>query len=391
MVYLDHAATTPVKPEALQAAWPWLTSEFGNPSSRHELGLRAADALANARIQVANWLGCQPGEIVFTSGASESNNLAIKGIALGLLAPQPERKHIISARTEHESVLQSLDYLERIHGFEIEYLAANRAGQLTAEAVAAAIRPNTALITLMTANNEIGTVHPIAEIAQVARQANVAFHTDAVQAAGWLDINVAQTQVSALSLSGHKIGAPKGVGIAYLSNRLQVEPLIHGGGQEHEMRSGTENVAWAVAFASALNALPNTPDGIDIGSNRVADLRDALVAGVLENVKIAQLTGAPLDEPRQPAIASFVFESINSETLLIELENEGVLCSSGSACAAGKDDPSHVLLALGYEPDLARTSVRLSLGRESTTAEVETALNAIVTACRKITELEGNR
>lgn len=381
MIYLDHAATTPVRREALEAAWPYLTSEFGNASSRHELGLRAADALANARAKVASWLGCRPSEVIFTSGATESNNLAIKGIALA----NPRGKHIISARTEHESVLQTLEFLERVHGFEIEWLTTSEDGAINPSALVAAIRPDTTLITLMTTNNEIGTVHPIADFAAIASQAKVPFHTDAVQAAGWLDINVERSAVSSLSLSGHKLGAPKGSGVLYLSNRLTVEPLIHGGGQEAGMRSGTENVAWAVAFATATENLAHSPEQLETRASEIRNLRDALVEGVLEHIPVAKLTGPALDEPRHPAIASLIFEGLNGETLLLELENLGVLCSSGSACAAGKDDPSHVLLALGCDPDLARTSVRLSLGHETAAEDVETALNALVTAYRKLT------
>lgn len=366
MLYLDNAATTPVLPAALEAAWPWLTSEFGNPSSTHELGSRAAKALSNARAAVANWLGCRESEITFTSGATESNNLAIKGIALA----NPRGKHIISARTEHESVLETLAFLERVHQFEIEWMPLNQQGEIDPAELETRLRADTTLVTLMTVNNEIGTIHDIKSLAEIAKAKGVPFHTDAVQAAGWLDISVKETAVSALSLSGHKFGAPKGIGVLYASSRLTLEPLIHGGGQEFERRSGTENVAWAVAFATAIEKLA-TPQPV------AADF----IESVLSEIPNAALTGS---EKRHPGIASFVFEGINGETLLLELENRGVICSSGSACAAGSNDPSHVLLALGYDPDLARTAVRFSFGLHSEPRDAEFALKALKAALEKI-------
>ena len=382
MLYLDHAATTPVLPEALQAAWPWLTQEYGNPNSTHEPGLRAARALDWAREQAAAFLGCRTSEIVFTSGGTESNNLAIKGIALA----NPNGKKIISAKTEHESVLKCLEYLERVHGFEITWLDVDDAGALDVPQLEANLSPDVALVTLMTANNEVGTLHPIAKIAELCGLAKVPFHTDAVQAAGWLDLSVATLGVSALSLSGHKFGAPKGSGLLYLSGRTQAEPVIHGGGQELDRRSGTQNVAWAVALATALNKLEPAQGA----ATRVADVTASFIDEVLKNHPQARLTGpAPSKDlnklTRHPAIASFTFEGLNGETLLLELENQGVICSSGSACAAGNTDPSHVLVALGVAEDLARTSVRFSFGHAATMQEVQTALDALSVALAKLT------
>ena len=375
MIYLDHAATTPVKPEALSAAWPWLTNEFGNPSSQHELGARASLALNQARESVAKHFGCRPSEITFTSGGTESNNLAIIGIALA----NPRGKHIVSAKTEHESVLKCLDFLERIHGFEIEWLNLDEFGQVDLSDFESRLRDETTLVTLMLANNEIGTIHPIGKLAEISRSRKIPFHTDAVQAAGWLELNVTDLGVSAFSLSGHKFGAPKGSGILYCSSRLPLEPLIHGGGQEFERRSGTENVAWAVALATALDLLEEPRQA----SKLIADLRDEFIHEVLAAIPDAKLTGSPLN--RQAAIASFVIEGINGETLLLELENEQVICSSGSACAAGSDEPSHVLLALGFDADLARTSIRFSLSHSTTAEELARAKAALVSAYQKLT------
>jgi cysteine desulfurase len=382
VLYLDHAATTPVLPEALQAAWPWLTEEYGNPNSTHELGLRAAGALNWARERAADFLGCHPSEIVFTSGGTESNNLAIKGIALA----NPRGKKIISAKTEHESVLQCLEFLERVHGFEIVWLNLDGTGVIDLHQLEASLSPEVTLVALMAANNEVGTLHPIARIAQLCKAAKVPFHTDAVQAAGWLDLSVLALEVSALSLSGHKFGAPKGIGLLYLSGKTAVEALLHGGGQEFDRRSGTQNVAWAVALATSLNAL----EPAQTAAVRVASVTSAFIDEVLKNHPHARLTGPNPgknfhDLKRHPAIASFTFEGLNGETLLLELENQGVICSSGSACAAGSTDPSHVLIALGIPEDLAQTSVRFSFGHKATMAEARTALDALEAALGKLT------
>ncbi len=248
MIYLDSAATTPVRREVLEAMWPYLTGEFGNPSSRHTVGESAGRALLAARTSVAGVLGCRVSEVVFTSGGTEADNLAIKGVALGAL----RGRHIVTTAIEHEAVLGSCDYLHRHHGFEVTYLPVDCYGRVSVEQVRAALRPETTMCTVMLANNEVGTIEPIAEIAAAARGVGVPMHTDAVQAAGVLDLTVADLGVDALSLSGHKMGAPKGVGVLYLRGRLHAEPVLHGGGQERGRRSGTENVAAAVGFAKAL-------------------------------------------------------------------------------------------------------------------------------------------
>lgn len=376
MIYLDNAATTQVRPEVLQAAWPWLTTEFGNPSSTHELGLSAKNALQDARERVARSLGGRASEVIFTSGGTEGDNLAIIGLALA----NPRGKHIISARTEHEAVLASLDFLERVHGFEISWLPVDAQGQISLDALRGALRADSTLVTLMLANNEIGTIHPVAAIAVAAHEVGALVHTDAVQAIGWLPVDVADLGVDALTLSGHKINGPKGSGALWLRSGLAVEPLLHGGGQEHERRSGTENVAWAVALASALEALPS--------SRPTSDLQEQLVSGILASISNAALTGPDVGA-RHPGICSFVFPGINGETLLLELEQRGVIVSSGAACAAGKDEPSHVLLATGRDESTSRTAVRFSLGHETTTQEIAQAIDATTAAYTAVAKLGG--
>jgi cysteine desulfurase len=375
MIYLDNAATTPVVPPALEAAWPWLTSEFGNPSSTHELGHRADQALESARTQVATWLECPTSDIVFTSGGTEGDNLAIIGLALA----QPRGKHIISCATEHEAVLKSLEYLHIHHGFEITWLPVSHDGEISVDDLIHNLRPDTTVVTLMVANNEIGTLHPLPEIIQAAHHVGALVHTDAVQGAGWCDLRVGKNGtvvagVDALTLSGHKLGAPKGSGVTYIRGRLAVEPVLHGGGQEFDRRSGTQNVAWAVAFATAISLLPE----VSSEAQRVRAMRDGFVAEVLRQVPGSQLTGPATN--RHPAIASFVFPGFGGETLLLELEQRGVIVSSGSACAAGSDEPSHVLIACGFDPDVAHTSVRFSLGHNTTHEELEQTVVALESA-----------
>ncbi len=379
MIYLDSAATTPVRREVLEAMWPYLTAEYGNPSSHHTVGESAARALAQARSTVAAWLGCRASEIVFTSGGTEADNLAVKGIALGA----PRGRHIVTTPIEHEAVLESVHYLVRQHGFEVTFLSVDRQGIVDPAELAAVLRPDTTLVTVMYANNEIGTVQPIAELARIAREGSVPFHTDAVQAAGWLDLSVARLGVDALSLSGHKLGAAKGIGVLFVRGRLPLEPVLHGGGQERGRRSGTENVAGAVGLATAVS-LGEPHRGAR--AERAAKGRDAFIASVLAGVDGAELTGHPT--LRLPATASFVFPATSGESVLLELERRGVVGSSGSACAAGSDDASHVLVALGYPEEVAQTAVRFSWGPDVTPEqllEVATQVRDAVLAVSGIT------
>lgn len=365
-IYLDNAATTPVRREALEAMWPALTGGFGNPSSTHERGLAAARALAEARARVAAVLGCRGGEVVFTSGGTEANNLGIKGLAIA----NPRGRHILVSPLEHESVLESCNYLRRIHGFELEYIAPLDDGVITPDALAQRIRPDTTLVATQYANNEIGTVQPVAELTVLAHEHGVPLHCDGVQAAGWLPLGVAELGADSLAISGHKVGAPQGIGALFVRGRLPLEPLMHGGGQERGKRSGTENVAGAVALATALSLAE--AERVD-AATRIGALRDTFIAAVLATVPAASLTGHPTQ--RLPASASFVFAGTSGEAILLELERLGVVCSSGSACAAGSTEPSHVLTAIGMAAELAHSAVRFTFA--STTSQVDAEAAAI--------------
>jgi cysteine desulfurase len=305
---------------------------------------------------------------VFTSGGTEGDNLAIKGLALA----NPRGRHLISARTEHEAVLEALDYLERQHGFEITWLPIASDGSIAVSDLSSALRADTTLVTLMLGNNEVGTIHPIASFAAAAHEVGALFHTDAVQCVGWVDCRVSTLGVDALTLSGHKFGAPKGSGVTFIRAKFGVEPLIHGGGQEAERRSGTENVAWAVALASALELQP-WPNK---GASEIAEIRDTFVSAVLKAMPCAIATGSM--KSHLPNIASFCFEGLSGEAILLELERRSVIVSSGSACAAGSDEPSHVLTAMGFAAELAQTAVRFSLSHQTTDAELDSALEALV-------------
>ncbi len=369
-LYLDNAATTPVRPEVLEAMTPYLTRYFGNPSSHHEVGEAAASALDDARRRVAAVLGMRPGDVLFTSGGTESNNAAIKGIVLG-----SGRRHLVTTAIEHESVLASADYLQRLHGVEVTHAPVDETGTLTPDALAAALRDDTALVSVGYANNEIGTVQDVAALAAVAHARGVPLHLDAVQAAGWLPLS--GTGADAVTIAGHKIGAPKGTGILAVRGRLPFEPLLHGGGQERGRRSGTPDVAGAVGITTALT-LAEAERAEEAA--RVGALRDAFIARVLALVPTARVTGHPTH--RLPGTASFVFPGTNGETVLLELERHGIVSSSGSACAAGSDEASHVLLAIGVDHDEARTAVRFTLphGLTASLDDVADAVAAAVTA-----------
>lgn len=405
-LYLDTAAAAPVRREALEAAWPYLAGAFGNPSSHHEFGREPAEALAEARARVAKVLGMRATEITFTSGGTEADNLAIIGMALGAQTQgsgrtreqagtqlrsgtaAPPRRHIVTSPIEHEAVLASAEFLARVHGFTVTEVAPTSDGTVTPEALTAAIRPDTMLVSLGYANNEIGTVADIPTLAGIAHEAGALFHTDAVQAAGWLPLT--RLGVDALSLAGHKVGAPKGIGVAAIRARVPVEPLIHGGGQESGRRSGTENVALAVAFATALElAEAERHEAAD----RVRAIRDEFIAVVLGNVPGAFLTGASdtagPDVPagrqfRSPNHASLCFPNTSGEAVLLELERLGVTASSGSACAVGSDEPSHVLTALGVAAEVAQTSVRFTFPSSITADEGRAASRAVISAAERL-------
>ncbi|QWT23633.1 cysteine desulfurase [Subtercola sp. PAMC28395] len=368
MIYLDSAATTAIRREVLEAMWPYLTGDFGNPSSTHSLGERASAALGEARATVARLLGARVNEVIFTAGGTEADNLALKGIALA----NPRGRHLVTTPIEHEAVLESCDYLRRHHGFEVTLLPVDGTGLVDPERFAAALRPDTTLASIMFANNEIGTVQPVAELAAVAARAGVPLHSDAVQAAGWLDLDIRQLGLDALTISGHKLGAPKGIGALVVRGRLSLEPVLHGGGQERGARSGTENVVGAVGLATALTLAEQTR--VD-DAHRVRALRDEFITTVKSTVPDALLTGH--ETSRLPGHASFCFARTSGEAVLLELERRGVVCSSGSACAAGSDEPSHVLLAVGIDPGLAQTAVRFTFGAGTTAGDLQLAAAAV--------------
>lgn len=385
MLYLDAAATAPVRREVLEVMWPYLTQEFGNASSHHEVGRRALAGLETARETVAGVLNCRPAEVVFTSGGTEADNLAVKGIALGRRDREPARTHVVTSAIEHSAVLGSARDLARWDGFEVTELGVSPEGLVDAAELDRAVRAGTAVVSVMHANNETGAVQPIAELAAVARARKVPFHTDAVQAAGSLELDVQALDVAALSLAGHKIGAPKGTGALYLRRGTPLRPLLSGGGQERGRRSGTSDVAGAVGLATALQ-LASAERGARTA--HLAGLRDRLIAGILAAVPTAVLTGPdPRERPasRLPGTASFCFPGVNGETVLVDLEARGLLVSSGSACAAGDTEPSHVLTAMGYPAEVATTAVRFTLSSGITPEQVD----GIVAAARDVVQRLG--
>ena len=367
-VYADNAATTQMSQVAINAMLPYLDKVYGNPSSLHSVGQEAKEALEAARETVAKCLGCQPREVYFTSGGSEADNQAI--ISAARLGARKDKKHIISTAFEHHAVLHTLNKLEK-EGFEVTYLDVSQGHTITAQQVKEAIRPDTCLVTVMYANNEIGSVLPIPEIGAICKEAGVPFHTDAVQVAGHLHIDVKAQNIDMLSLSGHKFHGPKGVGALYCRRGLPLVNVIEGGAQERGKRGGTENIAGICAMAAALK---DACDHIDENMPKVAALRDKLIRG-LSQIPHSALNGDP--ENRLPGNVSFCFEGIEGESLLLLLDAKGVCASSGSACTSGSLDPSHVLLAIGRVHDVAHGSLRLSLSEYNTEEEVDHILEVV--------------
>lgn len=378
MFYLDRAATTPVRREVLEAMWPYLTGTFGNPSSTHAVGDAAARGLADARATVARVLGCRPAEVVFTTGGTEGANTAVKGIALAT----PRGRHVVTSAVEHEAVLESCRYLERFHGFDVTVLPVDQDGLVDPSVLRAALRPDTTLVTIAHADNEIGTVQDVRALAVVAHEVGARFHTDAVQSAPWLPVGLDLLGVDALSVSGHKLGAPKGTGVLAVRAGVQLEPLLHGGGQERGRRSGTEDVAGAVALATAFALVDVVRDD---AATTATGTRDAVIAGVLEAVPGSFVTGSR--SSRLPGHASFCFPGINGETVLLELEQRDVVSSSGSACAAGSTEASHVLTALGLPDDVARTALRLTFDAGLAPTDVPVVVQAVMEAVAAVRTL----
>lgn len=380
-VYLDHAATTPMDPRVVEAMLPYLYEHFGNPSSVYGVGRAARAAIDRAREDVAAALGARPTEIVFTSGGTESDNAAIKGVAMARQAERAGANHIITAATEHHAVLHTCAWLERL-GFETTVLPVDRYGRVDPDEVERAIRPTTTLITLMYANNEIGTVHPLAAVGRVARRRGVTFHTDAVQAGGALPIDVDALGVDLLSLSSHKFYGPKGSGALYVRRGAPWLPQQPGGGQERGRRSGTENTAGIVGLAAALRL---SVESMESATAHSARLRDRLREGLSRAVPDVSLNGHPTE--RLPNNLNLSFRGVEGESLLLNLDMHGIAASSGSACTAGSLDPSHVLTAIGLARELAQGSLRLTVGRGTTDAHVDRALAVLPPTVAKLRSL----
>ena len=367
-IYADNAATTRMSKTAIEAMLPYFDDIYGNPSSLHSVGQRAKEALEGARERIARVLGCDPKEIIFTSGGTEADNMAIRSAAA--LGAKKGKKHIISTAFEHHAVLHTLKKLEK-EGYEVTYLDVHKNGLVTAEEVRAAIRPDTCLVTIMYANNEIGTIQPIAEIGAVCREAGVLFHTDAVQAVGHLPIDVKAQKIDMLSVSAHKFHGPKGIGLLYAKRGILLQNLIEGGAQERGKRPGTENLAGIMGMTAALE---EAVQDLDQTMPRLRDLRDRLIAG-LAKIPHSALNGDATQ--RLPGNVNFCFEGIEGESLLLLLDDKGVCASSGSACTSGSLDPSHVLLAIGRPHEVAHGSLRLTLDRDTTEEEVDAIIRAV--------------
>ncbi len=376
MIYLDHSATTPVDPRVRDAMLPYFTAIFGNPSSLHRFGQHALAAVDDARQTVADILGAQSREIIFTANGTEANNLALRGIAF---ANKSRGNHIITTPIEHHAILRTCEQLEREFGFEITYVPVNRHGVVNPDDIARALTERTILISVMYANNEVGTIEPIAEIGKLARARGISFHTDAVQAGGYLNVNVNDLNIDAMSLGSHKFHGPKGVGVLYLKNGVKILPTQTGGNQERGRRAGTENVPYMVGFARALELAQNERDA---NNARLKANRERFVEGLLEAIPGAELTGHP--EQRLPGHSSFVIPGAIGDEMVFALDLADIAVSTGSACTAGSPEPSHVLAAMGYAADVARGALRITLGRENTDEEIQAAMRVIPQTIGKI-------
>jgi cysteine desulfurase len=370
VIYLDHSATTAVDGRVVEAMAPYWSEAYGNPSSIYGLGRRAATALDAARQRIADILNCAPNELVFTSCGSESDNLALRGV--GLAQADKGKRHIVTSPIEHHAVLHTAEDLARHFDFEVALVPVDRRGLVDPAAVEAAIRPDTALVSIMLANNEVGTVEPVSEIGAIARRHGIPFHTDAVQAGGYLPLNVDELNVDLLSLSAHKFYGPKGVGLLYVRRGTPLRPVQTGGGQERARRAGTENVPYIVGMARALELAQHDRQA---ESTRLAALRDQLASGLLARIPDVAISGHP--NRRLPGHLSLIVGGLEAEGMLIALDLAGVAASSGSACAAGSPTPSHVLTAMGYGPQEAMGALRLSLGRENTGEDIAYLLDTL--------------
>lgn len=367
--YMDYSATTYVKPEVLDAMMPFFTEKFGNPSSFYGISRETKMAIDNARAQVAKAINCDPNEVYFTGGGSEADNWAIKGIAT---AHMKKGNHIITTKIEHHAVLHTCEFLEKF-GFEVTYLDVNEEGFIDLKQLEEAITDKTILVSIMFANNEIGTIQPIKEIGALCREKKVLFHTDAVQAVGSVPVDVKEMNIDLLSLAGHKLYGPKGIGALYIRKGVRIDNLIHGGGQERGRRAGTENIPGVVGLGKAIEL---ATENIEENRARLTVLRDKLIDGILERIPYARLNG-PRGDKRLPGNSNISFEFIEGESILLSLDFEGICASSGSACTSGSLDPSHVLLAIGLPHEKAHGSLRTTLGAASTEEDVEKLLNEL--------------
>ena len=381
MIYLDNAATTPTKPEVVEVMLPYFTEKFGNPSAVYKFASENKSAVTNARDIIAKAIGTTSENIYFTAGGSESDNWALKATAE---AYKDKGNHIITSKIEHHAILHTCEYLER-NGFEVTYLDVDENGIVKLEELEKAIRPTTILISIMFANNEIGSIQPVKKIGEIAKQHNIIFHTDAVQAFGHIDINVDEYNIDMLSASGHKINGPKGIGFLYIRKGLKLRSFVHGGAQERKRRAGTENVPGIVGLGKAVEI---AMESMEERTKREIALRDRLIEGVMASVPYTRLNGDRIN--RLPNNVNFSFQFIEGESLLIMLDMKGICASSGSACTSGSLDPSHVLLAIGLPHEIAHGSLRLTLSEENTEEEIDYVIEnikEIVTRLREMSPL----
>ncbi len=378
MIYFDNAATTAVKKEVLEKMLPYFSENYGNASSIYSIGRTSAAAISKAREQVASALSCRSNEVYFTGCGSEADNWAIKGVAF---ANKSKGKHIITSAIEHHAVLHTCQYLEK-QGFEVTYLPVDEYGKVSPADVENAIREDTILITIMFANNEIGTIQPIAEIGAIAKEHKVLFHTDAVQAIGAVDIDVNEMSIDLLSLSGHKFGGPKGVGALYVRSGVRIDNFMHGGAQEKAKRAGTENLAGIVGLGTAIElACANIPEK----AAKIAKIRDYIIENISKNIPYCRLNGHPTD--RLCGNVNFSFEFIEGEGMLLFLDMNGIAASSGSACTSGSLDPSHVLLAIGLPHGTAHGSLRVSIGDTNTMEEADKLLEILPKIIQRLRDM----
>ncbi len=380
-VYLDYAATTPIEPRVMRAMMPYFSEEFGNPSSYHYYGQSAENALENARDKVAKYFQCLPSEVIFTSCGTESDNLALRGAAIQALKERGAR-HILITPVEHHAVTRTAQQLSNFYGFELEYLPVDQFGRVNIDDVDARIRQDTAIVSVIYANNEIGTINPVGAIGDICRSRGVTFHTDAVQAGGYLSLNVNSLHTDLVSIGAHKFYGPKGIGALYVRQGISIIPAQTGGGQEFGLRAGTQNIPYIVGLAEALDIAQTERENRILA---VKPLRDHLIGTVLEEISDVQLTGHP--DERLPNHASFVFYGVDGNALLMMLDIEGFACSSGSACKTGNPEPSEVLSSLGITRDWALGSLRVTLGNLTTAAEIEEFLSVLPKVISKLRKI----